>query len=446
VREAPNDIDPDILLSAASATTRAMFPREPQTREMYSHREAIAGRENDPCFRPIDRSTSAGYPINNAKKCFLDEDYEYFGKTGANMRETVEAGLRDLADGHMPAWTFTDSLKDERRPLAKVAQKSTRLISGAAYPTTIVCRQVYGPMCREITAQRISNGTAVGVNPYSDEWDSIGKLLASMGGGPDEVAYGAGDYKGFDFSQNQTVLTAIRDEIQKWFGDPVDSGQFVARQTIFNDLMNSRHVRGSKIMQWSSGLPSGHPLTTLVNCFYNHLAFRYCWIRINGSDLAASNTFENHVTLFVLGDDNVFAVDREYRDRFTPITIAPFMEELGLTYTSDVKDDPLGGMRMLKDVTFLKRRFIFDVPLQRFLCPMELPAILEVPCWTRRGSYDTFKANCVWAVRELSMHPKEIFDLWVQRLKRATEKPGIFVDGTDHTTVRGIVLSLVGQL
>jgi len=60
------------------------------------------------------------------------------------------------------------------------------------------------------------------------------------------------------------------------------------------------------------------------------------------------------------------------------------MKNIGLTYTSEVKDATnTPAIRKLSDVTFLKRGFRYESSLDRFVAPIEMRTILELPYWRR---------------------------------------------------------------
>jgi hypothetical protein len=407
---------------------------------VYSIEEALRGILGDPTFRALDRTSSLGYPYTHQKRDAFDVNFNPTPGLGDRVMVDIKTALVLLKEGFRPITLYTDFLKDERRPIEKVQSKATRLISACPMPYLIAFRMYFGAFMHSFNKCKGINGTAVGVNVYDDDWTDVALQMVTMAGGRDKRNFGAGDYKGFDFTEHPEVHRIILKHIQAWYGDPPDSEESKAREILWRDVYNSYHIRHNQVREWRSGLPSGHPMTTVINCIYNHIAFRYAWVRLHGGDLTSIPFFREHVSLFVLGDDNVFAVSDEYVDQFNPVAIGNYMSEMGLTYTSDTKDLELGGMRYLHEVTFLKRRFIYDAGFNRFLAPMELDAVLEMVMWSKKSkTVETFRDTCRNVLRELSLHDAQTFEYWTsQIIKCCTLHCNDFGDGRHQATLRAI--------
>lgn len=407
---------------------------------VYTVEEALRGIQGDPTFRALDRTSSLGYPFTHQKRDAFDVDFNPVPGLGHRVMNDIRIALELLQEGCRPVTLYTDFLKDERRPIEKVHSKATRLISACPMPYLVAFRMYFGAFMHSFNKCKGVNGTAVGVNVYDDDWTDVALQMITIAGGRNKRNFGAGDYKGFDFTEHPEVHRIILKHIQAWYGDPPDSVEYKAREILWRDVYNSYHIRHDRVREWRSGLPSGHPMTTVINCIYNHVAFRYAWVRLHGGDLLSIPFFREHVSLFVLGDDNVFAVSDEYVEQFNPVAIGGYMSEMGLTYTSDTKDLELGGMRHLHEVTFLKRRFIYDVDSNRFLAPMELDAVLEIVMWSKkRNTVETFRSNCRNVFRELSLHDVQTFEYWTsQIIKCCTLHCNDFGDGRHQATLRAI--------
>lgn len=63
--------------------------------------------------------------------------------------------------------------------------------------------------------------------------------------------------------------------------------------------------------EWNHSLPSGHPLTSIINTIYNQIAFRYCWILAHDGRTSTLKYFDDHVYVITYGDDNVVNVSPE---------------------------------------------------------------------------------------------------------------------------------------
>jgi len=430
-----------VIVNAACASyfSDCLAPLVP--RRVYTLAEALRGIEGDPTFRALDRSSALGYPYTHPKRDAFDENFLPVGGLGRRVLDDIGTTLSIVRGGQRPITLYTDFLKDERRPIQKVKDKATRLISACPMAYLAAFRMYFGAFMHSFSKAKGSNGTAIGVNVYNDDWNDVALRMISVAGGKDKLNYGAGDYKAFDFTEHPDVHRIILKHIQDWYGDPPDSEPRVVREILWLDVVNSYHIRADRVREWRSGLPSGHPMTTIINCIYNHIAFRYAWVRLHDGDLTSLPHFRDNVCLFVLGDDNVFSVSDAYVHEFTPVNIGAYMAEMGLVYTSDTKDVTLGGMRLLRDVTFLKRRFIYDPHTVRFLAPQDLDSLLETVLWTKKkDAVEIFKSNCRHTLRELSLHSPDVFDYWSSAIINCcTLDCNDFGDGRDQSTLRAIV-------
>jgi hypothetical protein len=371
--------------------------------------EVLNGVELEVDMKGIPSSTSAGYPMNvngnrNLKKEYYCDDALVKARALCDIEMEVSKLLGKAAEGIRVPNIFTDALKDERRPLDRIIQGSTRMFSGCPFIYQVSFRMYFGSFLQYITQNGIQNGCAIGVNPYSEEWALIALKLSAYDSGIPQV--GAGDFAGYDGSCIPQIHTAILDIINTWY----DDGNDLIREVLWQDVVNSVHVVDGKIFEWSSSLPSGHPGTIVINCLYNHLAFRLCW-QLAGLDIYE---FNEKVYVIIMGDDNVFSVDQKYREQFNEMKLPGLMSQIGMTYTTELKGSAVTPFRDISNVEFLKRRFRLDPVVGRYVAPLRLETVLEIPLWTKKGMLrDAIVAsNVTECLFELSLHEKETYDEW----------------------------------
>lgn len=411
--------DGDILDDAA-----AMYLEELETysfhqveRRLFTYEEAAEGIIDDPDFGPQDRSTSAGwphntpgYPLDLPKKAHFwgnGEDFDFTRPQSEVMRQQIQRDLYNAAMGIRTTEPFTGFPKDERRPFGKM----TRFISGSTTKFGTKIRMYFGSYMLWFFKNKIHNGSAIGVNPYSRDWDTMATHL--LGQRESDCLVGAGDIKGLDKNEIPFVFSRILDIINDWYDDGEENR--IIREVLFLEIMFSRQIFGGEVLQWPSSMPSGNPLTSILNTMYVHLCFRYCWIR------ATDNyEFNKHVYLLVLGDDNVFSVSPQFGKIFNELTLTPLMAELGLVYTNDKKVASVYEFRDITEIEFLKRGFRYCDVAGRYVAPHRLEAILEVPYWTRKGSLreNITLSNFDFTIRELTLHGREIYEHHAQILMR----------------------------
>jgi len=272
----------------------------------------------------------------------------------------------------------------------------------------------FGAFVKFIVDNRIYNGSAVGVNPYSNEWDLIAKQLKQHGSGR---RYGAGDYKSFDATEIPQIHYCILDIINKFYDDDNN----LIRQILWLELVNSKHINEDMVYSWSSSLPSGNPLTTIVNNMYNHICFRYCWLASHSYNYKCLTDFTKNVYLIVLGDDNIFSVSNEALQHFNMLSIEENMKHLGMTYTSDDKNSQIKDMKTLEEITFLKRSFRYSDLVMRYVSPLSTVSIIEMLNWTTSGPQENtiVEDNIQTAFKELSLHDRNVFDVFTSKISKA---------------------------
>lgn len=190
-------------------------------------------------------------------------------------------------------------------------------------------------------------------------------------------------------------------------------------------------------------MPSGHPLTSMVNNMYNGIAFRYCWNRAF-EDQPEEGLFDNYCYLITMGDDNVFSVPQQYIEFFNEAILSKYMKELGLTYTKEDKTMGDSSLRFITEVEFLKRKWRYDSTLRRYVSPLKLKGLIETLSWTRMGKYEheipVDKVDT--ALRELSYHDESTFDYWSAKIIRSSATNlDYFPPITSYKTLKRIVAS-----
>lgn len=379
--------------------------------------EILYGDAESEGINGIPSSTSAGYPMNtpnheNIKKRLFAENRETDDYIDALDEFKIKlAEYEELyKDGIRPYWLNTGNLKNERIVIEKALKGKARYFCGGPFYLLSLMRKYFGSFSQHFYLNRVTNGSASGVNPYSTEWDILAKKLSQFN--PDEPMVGAGDYSGFDSSEKPQIHNAICDGINAWYDDGFENAK--VRELLFLEITNSQHIIDGKVYEWFSSLPSGNYLTLVLNTIYNHIAFRLCFHDLTG----ITYDFSKYCYVIALGDDNVFAVHDDYKEIFNEMTLVASMEKIGLTYTTELKQEATTKFRPLDSIEFLKRAFVFDKMQHQYVAPLRLSVVLEVPQWTRRGTkrHEIVVGNVSTAISELSLHPKEVYDKYVKEI------------------------------
>jgi hypothetical protein len=163
--------------------------------------------------------------------------------------------------------------------------------------------------------------------------------------------------------------------------------------------------------------PSGQTMTTVVNTLYNKFGFRIVFVKITNCDLAV---FSKMVRCAFFGDDSVVSIHGSLKDVFNQCTLADAFKTIGMTYTDEQKTGQLIQTTSLENLNFLKRGFKLDDTMCRYVGPLDLDVVLEMPMWIKT-SYDD-ATRCSTTVEqcygELAIHGKETFSEWTQTINK----------------------------
>lgn len=379
------------------------------TRAIFTFEEAVLGLPEQK-FRSIPRGTAAGYPytltMRDGKKGFFGETdmYDLTSDECAALRKRVEYVIQCARKNIRLCHIFTDFLKDEIRPRAKVEAVATRLISSAPLDYVVAFRQYFGAFSSAVMLNHTESGLAPGICTYSD-WDVLATKLRSRG-----PSCFDGDFKQFDASEQPCVHDLVLDFINQWYNDGEENAR--VRRVLWLELTHSRHIGGTgfdqrHIYQWAKSLPSGHPFTTIINSIYSLFMLVSAYIYCTGDRTG----FWDYVYAAVYGDDNVVNVDDRILDKFNQIRVAgAIMTLFAVTYTASDKSGRLTGSKTLAELSFLKRGFAEEGA--RWLCPLEFESFLYTSYWCKNQKLKDKIIEDVleMALEELSLHPAEQWD------------------------------------
>lgn len=322
---------------------------------------------------------------------------------------------------------WIDTLKDERRPIEKVAQGKTRVFSAGAMDYILVYRMFFLGFNAHIMTNRISNECAVGINPHSDEWHRLAKYLTLVG---DKVT--AGDFSNFDGSLSAQMLWYFVDVANEFY-NPSESitilgvtlnpkEQNLVRTILFQDVVSSIHIFRDNCYQWTHSQTSGGPSTVILNSFVNSISVRMVWLDImKGTELYGLSNFDEHVRFISYGDDNVLNFSDYIVDEFNMHNIVEAYKRIGLTYTMEDKNAQLVAYRSLDQVDFLKRSFTWDETRRKYHGCLSMSTIMEMMNWVRSEvNVDiSTKENIETACQELVLYPESVYNKQTERIRRA---------------------------
>jgi hypothetical protein len=382
---------PDEINDVVEAMTKEFVSRF--TPEMlkrlhpYPMGVAINGVDGIPYLERINLSTSGGYGHPGPKrKLFVAQDpvsdHAVNYGVGDDLKQEIDWILARYRDGCEANPVFKCSFKDEPITKEKAAMSKVRIFSGSPVAFSIVVRMYFMCLIREFVGhKRLQFEMAIGANAHGEDWQNIYEQVITHG--VDRVF--AGDYKHFDKQMPPELILAafrvMRGIFVKagWSTDSLQIVDCIAVDTAYPTL----DLFGTLVKCFGSN-PSGHVLTTIVNSLVNSLYIRLACRRIllvNRVKFDLSD-FRNIVSLVTYGDDNCGSVNASY-PMITHTTIQEALSEAGITYTTDDKKSLSVGLTHITDITFLKRRFVYNWDLRRVGGPLlEESLFKSLTVWT----------------------------------------------------------------
>ncbi|QQD86568.1 polyprotein [Diversinervus elegans virus] len=395
----------------------------------YSLETTCLGVDGEEFVNAIKRDTSAGFPFTQMgvtrSQIFGTEDiYRVDTPIAKEIFELVEFYEKSACEGVVLDHYFVDTLKDERKPIEKCHK--TRMFAAGPIDYLIWSKRWFNGVVAIISELRNAIHVSVGTNVYSDDWHMMAEGLLRK-----SDLFVAGDFEGFDASEQAYILRAVLDVLidfsQYIFGE--DPFARVQMNAIAVGLIFSYHISGKNVFQWLKSLPSGHYLTAIANSIFVLIALSSAYLlALKRREQPVSSLdvdyFWEHFGLVAYGDDHVLAVPRSCASFYNQNTLVDLLREFGLYYTDELKSARgVSDTRPLTDISYLKRSFRFDASVGKWVAPLSIDVILETPMWIRKcpDIYQQTFNNIEFALRELSMHNDEIWDEYAPKLLSLAE-------------------------
>jgi len=378
---------PQYMETCAAAVVGELFSTFNRTNiRKLTFEEAVMGVQGEQYIKGIARNKSPGYPYcreqSDKRKMFGVVDFEFGSDECKQVRKDIDTLIEAYRRGDTTV-VYRDVLKDEVRGLVKVNTADTRLISASPVHYTILCRMYYGTFCSEFMRTRLQHGGMVGVNPYSYEWGVMENKFSCMN---KDHLVGDGDFKKYDKSQHPVIMQYMFSEINDIL-ETIVGDRFIL-DGIAKDTYHSVHIGGDSytsdiIYQKVGSLPSGHGLTSVLNCMFVMIVFRGAWVDMYGIDKVLD--FRDRVQLSVYGDDNKFA-PRDDTLAFNFMTIKNFCPKIGMEYTPADKGANDYTLHNLAESQFLKRTSREEDGY--IYAPLEVSSIFDMINWRKKKTTD----------------------------------------------------------
>lgn len=289
---------------------------------------------------------------------------------------------------------------DEVLGQAKAKTMPARALNVCNFLFNLALRQFFGPVMIRVFAAYKKFRVYTGVNCFGPAWTELANALKAL------AAFVSADFKGHDKMQAAALL---------WAGPCRILLKFVRRYAEFNltvchGLLVALcfpliHIRGDAAFLNGSN-PTGNALTTLINSLLTLVLLIVTYIALTGR----RDFFEQTETP-VYGDDNIVAVTPEVAGVFDPPAITRCMRENGALFVNAHDKTKLPEWEPFEQLSFLKRSFVWDEGMGRYLPRLEWDSIGKMVTWYRPNPdlvmADQLEQNLQQAIREAFFHGVE---------------------------------------
>lgn len=357
--------------------------------------QAICGDLNLSFVEPLKWNTSPGFPftttrpasISGKKYLFnLEETEQGFKLKGLKpeLKKIFDVKMAMRVQNIRPFTIFVDCLKDSRISKSKLhIPGKTRIFSISPVDYTIAFRQYFGNFMASYQVARFDCEHAIGINVTSYEWSNLARKIQSKG-----KSIVIGDYSNFGpglvLECAYYAFKIIFDWYDYHFGANPTFEQI--RTIMMEEMLNSYHLMGDLVYQVSCGLPSGSPITAILNSLINCLYVRYAWKMIYlNTELESFKCFHDNCWLIVYGDDLMLNVSDLVKEDFNGESIQKIFKEWGITFTDALKVEPIRKFVNLTETSFLKASFITHPKRNGFyLCGLDKKSVEDISNWIEK--------------------------------------------------------------
>jgi len=387
-----------------------------------TYMEAINGRPGERYINRIPMNTSAGYLLQGGKEAHFDRETLENGECVDHPKQYItdeyHRTLEKLKQGIPPRHPYVSALKDEPTPVDKT---KVRVFQVSSLIMSIIWRQYTLPILDFLFSIPLVSEMAQGVN-CEDEWDQLGKFMFDHSHDCLE-----GDFSKFDASISGQLIRAVGYifcRIARRIGYTEED--VLVLQTLFVDVSYKAMLWNGSMFYLDRLVPSGVTITVFINGICNMLLHRVAWIILwRENEMGPIENFRKWVHMLTMGDDSVGSTRKPW---FNMYTLQMTFARMGMKYTDGRKNEVAVPFFAPPDIRFCKRAWLYNAFVDQFVAPLELDSIyksLHCQMISATNAIDITVGNVEQALRELALHPREVYDAEADIIRSACIAAGI---------------------
>jgi len=410
--------------------------------------EAIVGVKGS-VINGVNLSTSTGMPFNTKKRNHIAV-VEGLAYLEPELLKTISEMEEALNGDSIPIPVILGTGKDEPVSEKKNLERQARIFNVLPVATNLMMRKYLGAAGAFMRANPRMTESFVGIDMTSEECNRVIEMLTSVNPELDRLL------DADIVKQDKTITGYSMDDSARVFmymnyllgmKNP-----FLAYKLI-HGIRNGIFVYKNDFFIIGATNSSGNDKTVEINSIDNALNQRYAYYRMkypNGlpdpfkrvvldiqmrfmSDMSCIQsldptmfTFKHDVGLGTYGDDAIVAISKDCLF-YDTLKIVPLMAEKGMTYTSGNKDTEI-LFSPLSKLTFLKRSFVWDEVLNRYIAPISLKTLAKMLVMCNKSTLSAVDHGaCLLSdvMREAAYHGENFYEEMKGRCDYVSIKYGI---------------------
>jgi hypothetical protein len=274
----------------------------------------------------LDKSTSSGFPFN----VLYPKKSDLFEKD-PTIIDFLKEDWNNLLDPNY-AFCFTNSLKEEVRPMEKTRLNKIRTFTAGAVDGTVHGSRLFSDMNEKMNAGYLRSSSGVGMSPLNGNWDKLYRKLKIFNNGY------ALDESEYDSSLRAYMMWGCArlrwQQLQVQYQTPDNLKRL---QNYYKNLVNSLVISPEGVIVMKlGGNPSGSVNTINDNTLILYALLAYAWIMLYDPFLLpVYSEFEMNTSKILVGDDNTWTVSDWAHSFFNGKAVIDVWRDIGVVTTTD---------------------------------------------------------------------------------------------------------------
>nr|ULG00077.1 MAG: hypothetical protein [Salisharnavirus sp.] len=383
-------------------------------------KESILGVPGKRFLDALKMNTGMGFPVFGPKSKYFEEirDGEVLiDRIPSDIVQKEMARVLDCWKRGVRAYPVTTAtLKDEPTPLEK---EKVRVFQAAAVALSIYIRMYFLPVARFLSLHPLLSESAVGINAFSDEWET---LMGHANKYADDNKVIAWDYSKYDVRMNSQVTRAVFlsfIELAEVGGYDEESLR-IMRNMIVDIVHPLIDYNGTLLMAYNMNT-SGNNVTVNVNSTAGSFYVRMGFFNVYPNE----RDFRKCVAAMTYGDDFKGSVHQDFRE-FDFFSFQKYLADHGMKVTLPDKSDDAVSFMEEKDADFLKRKSVFIPEINTSIgCLDESSIFKSLHCnlKSKKTLPETVAVSCIeTAMHEWFAHGREHYEMRAKQMQEVCRK------------------------